>query len=72
MGIFLYNVAVGVIPLILRQMRQHAIALPIRMGVVYMVIPYFAYLSLFYIALHVISIWSELPDPSVKREKGIK
>lgn len=58
-GAVLYIAAIGAQPLVRRQMGQLATALPIKMGVVYLVIPISACIGLFYIALHIIGTWTE-------------
>jgi TRAP-type C4-dicarboxylate transport system permease small subunit len=60
-GAILYCAAVGALPLVKRQMNQLATALPIKMGVVYLVIPVSASIGLFYIALHIIALWTNRP-----------
>ena len=61
-GIVLYFTNVGVLPLVSRQMEQRAVSVPVSMGVIYMVIPYFCMLSLFYLVLHMIALWMNYPS----------
>ena len=69
-GVVFYFAAVGAIPLVKRQMSQEAMALPVMMGVVYLVIPICAVISLFYLAMHIILMWRGLPDLAQKDEAG--
>ena len=68
-GVVLYFAAVGALPLVKRQMGQEAMAVPIMMGVVYLVIPIAAITSLFYLVMHIILMWRGLPDLSRKEEE---
>ncbi len=65
----LYFAAIGALPLIKRQMNQLATALPVKMGVIYMVIPVSAAIGLFYIILHVILMWTGQSDLTRKDEE---
>ncbi|MDR1045373.1 MAG: TRAP transporter small permease [Candidatus Adiutrix sp.] len=67
-GTVLYFAAIGALPLVRRQMTQLATALPIKMGVVYLVIPVSAVVGLFYLALHLFLMWRGLPELSRKEE----
>jgi len=67
-GGVLYIAAIGAIPLIKRQMAQFATAVPIKMGVIYMIIPICAYVSLFYIFLHILFMWLGQSDLSHRHE----
>jgi TRAP-type C4-dicarboxylate transport system permease small subunit len=60
-GAILYIAAIGAMPLIRRQMNQLATALPIKMGVVDLVIPVSASIGIFYLLLHLITMWTERP-----------
>ena len=69
MGLVLYFTNSGVLTLVSRQMAQRAVSIPIPMGIIYMVIPYFCILSLFYLALHIIALWANYPGlPSSSEE----
>ncbi len=68
-GAILYFAAVGALPLVKRQMGQLATALPIKMGVVYLVIPVSASIGIFYIALHLYALWTG-HSPALKKEGG--
>lgn len=55
-GVVLGLTTYGAFPLIARQMTQDAVSVPVKMGVVYSIIPICFIISLFYLVLHIVTV----------------
>jgi TRAP-type C4-dicarboxylate transport system permease small subunit len=56
--VFLYFLLVGTYPLMLRQFRQTATTLPIPIGLVYMIMPISAVLSVLMVCEYALKVWA--------------